>query len=165
MKYKNKLRFYFKLWKNISKNKEIEVNKDEILINSNENENPTKKIKIIKQLEEPKELQNKRKIKLNKLITSNNTKKILRKYFKHWNIIIFNNYNINKSPENQLNKNKTQIEENIYEIKEPNNINKNNNNENENTNEYEKEEQIIVEIENPGKNIAEQIDINKNSRL
>ena len=163
MKYKNKLRFYFKLWKNISKNKEIEVNKDEILINSNENENPTKKIKIIKQLEEPKELQNKRKIKLNKLITSNNTKKILRKYFKHWNIIIFNNYNINKSPENQLNKNKTQIEENIYEIKEPNNINKNNNNENENTNEYEKEEQIIVEIENPGKNIAEQIDINKNS--
>ena len=163
MKYKNKLRFYFKLWKNISKNKEIEVNKDEILINSNENENPTKKIKIIKQLEEPKELQNKRKIKLNKLITSNNTKKILRKYFKHWNIIIFNNYNINKSPENQLDKNKTQIEENIYEIKEPNNINKNNNNENENTNEYEKEEQIIVEIENPGKNIAEQIDINKNS--
>ena len=116
LNFKNSLRFYFKLWKNISMNKEIEVNKNSIINISAENDHPIKKVKILKEIQRPQKLENKRKMKLTKLIISNNNKEILRKYFKHWITLFSSNKNIDVAQEDKLDKNNKEIEENIKKI-------------------------------------------------
>ena len=49
IKYKNPLKIYFNSWKNKSF-KEVELKNNKILVNSNEKEKPSYKIKIVKNI-------------------------------------------------------------------------------------------------------------------